>query len=142
MSMETFISLLTADLTRDEGIRSRPYRDSLGKLTIGIGHNLDAEGLCDEAIHVQLGYDLQKKVLDPLDAHLGWWRSTPLNVQRVLANMCFNLGYTGLSKFVKMLDSIRKGEYTLASQHLLNSKYARQVGARADRLALLLKESE
>ena len=41
---------LKAELSRDEGRKSKPYRDSEGILTIGVGWNLEANPLPDEVI--------------------------------------------------------------------------------------------
>jgi lysozyme len=133
------ITSLERELTRDEGKRSKPYRDSLGFLTIGIGHNLDAEGLCEEAIAAQFRYDLDKKVFTPLDARLPWWRELPEPVQRVIANLTFNLGIVGLLKWRIFLAQLKNGRYANAAANLRSNRiYTRQVGERAERLARLL----
>lgn len=129
---------LIKELKIDEGKRSRPYKDSVGVLTIGYGHNLSAEGLCDEALEVQLRYDVNK-VLTQLDRYLPWWRKQPEVVQRVMANLGFNLGVGGLLQFKRTLRLIQEGDYKGAADALLLSKYARQVGLRAIRLANLLR---
>src|SRR5690349_23604373 len=45
-------------LERDEAKRNRPYRDSVGKLTIGVGHNLDDKPISDRAVRVILEDDV------------------------------------------------------------------------------------
>lgn len=134
----TTISSIEADLIRDEGTRDKVYKDSRGFNTIGVGHNLDAEGLCQEAIYAQLQYDVKQKEKD-LDAHLAWWREHPEPVQRVLLNLCFNLGIHSLLTFKATLLAIRVKQYSIAATHLLDSLYAKQVGQRAVRLANLLR---
>lgn len=138
-SMNTL--LLEKDLDRDEGRRSRAYRDSKGFLTIGVGHNLDAEGLCDAAIDAQLQYDIQTKAIAPLDRHLPWYKEHPEGVQRVLANLAFNMGIKKLLMFKTTLELIRAGLYDKAADRLLTLPYAKQVGQRANRLARLLKNA-
>ena len=130
---------LKKDLKRDEGFRSRPYKDSVGVTTIGYGHNLEAEGLCEEALSVQLDYDIRTKAVEPLDRNLPWWREQPEDVQRVLANLMFNLGPLRLLKFRQTLKFIELGQYKAAADSLLKTLYARQVGQRAYRLAMLLR---
>lgn len=139
MPSTTTFSEIRTDLIRDEGYRERPYRDSRGILTVGIGHNLEAEGLCRVAIFAQFDYDLRVKALDPLDKSLPWWRQQPEPVQRVLVNLCFNIGITGLLKFKTTLGHIQAGRYPQAADTLLASLYATQVGKRANRLADLLR---
>jgi lysozyme len=131
---------LTTELKRDEGVRDKPYLDTEGHLTIGVGHNLDAEGLCDAAITAQLKYDIDTKAIVPLDIHLPWWRLHPEPVQRALANLCFNLGIQSLLKFTTTLNLIQSRKYEQAARNLLKTLYAKQVGQRAQRVAQLLRD--
>lgn len=126
------------DLIRDEGRRDRPYRDSKGILTIGYGHNLEAAPLCEAAIRAQLDFDIAAHLGD-LDTALPWWRDQPEAVQRVIGNLGFNLGVGRLVMFKNTLKALREGRYTDAAQGLRTSLYAKQVGARAERLAQLLE---
>jgi lysozyme len=136
----TSYSEIEADLRRDEGVVDKPYRDSVGKLTIGIGHNLDAEGLCAAAIAAQFDYDLKTKAIDPLDAEYPWWREEPPAVQRVLLNLMFNMGPSTLRQFKNgTLRAIKEHRYRDAAKSLLKTRYAKQVGQRAFRLAKLLE---
>jgi lysozyme len=131
------LALIQADLKRDEGRRDKPYTDSRGFLTIGFGHNLTAEGLCEAALTAQLDFDIQTAVT-ALNTHLPWWSAQPEPVQRVLVNLTFNLGILGLLKFTHTLTFMQDGNYPVAAQGLLDSVWAKQVGARAQRLADLL----
>jgi lysozyme len=131
-------SQIERDLIRDEGVRAKPYKDTEGFLTIGVGHNLDAAGLCSEAILAQLRYDIRQHEAE-LDRKLPWWRKHPEPVQRVLLNMAFNLGVPGLLKFKETLGLIESKNYTAAADRLLTLKYAKQVKGRAVRLADLLR---
>ena len=136
MTSQTYTSLLS-DLKRDEGRRDRPYRDTKGILTIGYGHNLEAAPLCEAALSAQLDFDLRSH-LDALDAAIPWWRGEPETVQRVLGNLGFNLGPAKLVTFKNTLKAIREHRYKDAANLLRKSLYAKQVGARAERLAALL----
>ena len=142
MKSTQLLSIVEKDLRRDEGVRSKPYRDTEGFLTIGVGHNLDVEGLCPEAIDAQLRYDIRTKAIEPLERYLPWYRECPDPVKRVLINLMFNMGPKTLLGFHNTLAFIKKGDYSRAASHLLQSKYARQVGDRAERLAALLREAE
>jgi lysozyme len=127
------------DLIRDEGKKSKPYKDTAGFLTIGIGHNLDQEGLCEEAIQAQFAYDLKTKAIDPLDRYLPWHAGHPENIQRALANLMFNMGPGSLLQFKVFLSLIQKGHYKEAAEDLMNTKYATQVPRRAASIAELIK---
>lgn len=130
------------DLKRDEGSRLKPYRCTAGKLTIGIGRNLDDKGISQQEAEYMLENDIYECV-DNLNRMLPWWKSKPEPVKRVLLNMCFNLGIAGLMKFENTLRFIESNEYARAADNMLLSKWATQVGERAVRLAkLILSASE
>lgn len=137
--------LLNSELRRDEGVRYSPYLDTVGIQTVGVGHNIKAlplpDGwtfpLSDEQVDGLLASDLLM-VFSGLDAHLGWWRTLSCARQRVLANMAFNLGIDGLLSFKNTLSAIQRGYYEQAANGMLASKWSRQVGARATRLAAMM----
>lgn len=129
---------LIAELRRDEGVRPKPYTDTVGKLTVGVGRNLTDVGLSDDEIDYLLGNDIARVEAD-LDAHAPWWRSLDPVRQRVVANMCFNLGWPRLAKFVNTLGAIRAGQWDRAAVGMLTSKWAEQVGKRAERLSDMMR---
>jgi lysozyme len=125
---------LAAQLVIDEGCRLKPYRDTVGKTTIGIGRNLDDVGISKSEAMMLLGADIDK-VTTQLDVALPWWRDMTDRRQQVLANMAFNMGIAGLLGFRDTLAAMKAGDYTKAASGMLASKWAGQVGARARRLA-------
>jgi len=132
------LTRLMSDLERDEGRRRKPYRDSVGKLTIGVGRNLDDVGLSDPEIDYLLGNDIEGVCAD-LDRNAPWWRDRPEPWQRGLANMCLNLGWPRLSAFRKTLAALEAGDGGKAAVEAMDSKWSAQVGDRAGRIALLFK---
>ena len=108
-------------------------------MSIGIGRNLEDRGLSDDEILILLGNDLVWVAAD-LDRELPWWREMPEPKQRALANMCFNLGMPRLSKFKLMLTALEKGDWAEAANQARDSKWADQVGERANRIAELFLE--
>lgn len=141
--------LLEADLKRDEGSRDRRYQDTVGKWTIGYGHNIDAdphypytqadEPLTEEQKTALLQRDMAA-VVAALDEYANWWRAMEEPRQRVLANMCFNMGWGSLSLFKNTLDAMHFGKYDLAAAGMRASKWYRQVAARGERLAKIMEE--
>ncbi|WP_042624810.1 glycoside hydrolase family protein [Burkholderia plantarii] len=127
---------LVAELSRDEGRRLMPYTDTVGKITIGVGRNLTDVGISESECDMLLADDIDRTVAW-LDAKLPWWRELDSVRQRVMVNMAFNMG-GGLLTFVNTLDAIKRGDYAAASKGMLDSKWARQVGARATRLAEMM----
>ncbi len=132
---------LQADLIRDEGVVLSAYEDSEGFLTIGVGRLIDPRrggGITyDEALYL-LGHDIERVQRQLLTA-LPWLTQLDAARQRVLLNMAFNLGVSGLLGFKETLQAVRHGNYSRAAERMLHSKWAAQVGARATRLAALMK---
>lgn len=131
------LNLLEKDLIRDEGKKLKPYRDSKGILTIGIGHNLD-EGIDEETCAYILATDITKHCND-LNRLLPWWQDLDEVRQRALANMCFNLGIVRLLEFRKFLAALQKHDYATAANEMINSLWAQQVGSRANRLEHMIR---
>ncbi len=131
---------LLADLKRAEGLRLKPYRDSVGKLTIGYGRNLDDVGISKAEAEALLGADAAVACAE-LDRALPWWRDLPEPAARGLANMVFNLGLPRLLKFSRMLAALKSGDYGAAAIEAMDSKWARQVGDRAERIAALYRDA-
>jgi lysozyme len=131
--------VLVAELTRDEALRLKPYRCTAGKLTIGIGRNLDDRGISVTEAEFLCRNDVAD-VMAGFDRELPWWRTLDEVRQRVLVNMGFNLGVKGLLGFRNTLELVRCGKYLDAAQHMLDSKWAKQVGPRALRLATMMRD--
>lgn len=125
---------LEEQLLVDEGLRLKPYRCTAGRLTIGVGRNLDDRGITESEALVLLNNDISA-FWDKLAARQPWVLAAPEEVQEALVNMAFNLGVGGLLGFKETLAHMRTGKYGEAAKAMLASKWARQVGARAERLA-------
>jgi lysozyme len=129
-------------LVRHEGLRLKPYRCTAGKLTIGIGRNLDDCGISQSEAYVMLINDimncekqLQAKIPDIYNG-LDEVRKS------VLLNMCFNLGINGLLGFKNTLAFVKAGDWERAANNMLVSKWAKQVGRRAIELSELMRKGK
>jgi lysozyme len=131
---------LEDDLIRDEDIKLKPYRDIVGKLTIGIGRNIDDNGISKEEALFLLRNDIAN-VTQQLSQLKFFDKLNPVQ-KDALINMCFNLGFTRFLGFKKMLAALKEGDYTTASKEMLRSKWASQVGKRAFRLAYMIKNGK
>tara|TARA_R110001583_G_scaffold48880_1_gene152962 strand:- start:277 stop:735 length:459 start_codon:yes stop_codon:yes gene_type:complete len=135
---------LVKELIMDEGYKTETYEDHLGYLTLGVGHlvlDTDPEinqplgtPVSEERILQCLNDDIDN-VCNELDRNMPWWKNLDDNRQRVLANMCFNLGCPRLSNFNRFLLALKAGKWEEAAEEMLDSKWAVQVGDRAKRLA-------
>lgn len=138
---------LIAELRRDEGVRYSVYKDTKGIDTVGVGHNLLAKPmpagwkcpLNDTQVNSLLDDDLED-VFHDLDRNLPWWTDLTDMRQRVLANLCFNMGINRLLGFQKALVAMRQGKFSTAADELLDSTWATQVKGRATRLADMMRK--
>ena len=127
-------------ITLHEGRRALPYKDTEGKLTIGVGHNLTDNGLPDHIIDLLLEWDIDmaRRELDRI--HPGWRNYSP-NRKDCLVELMFNMGAPSLLTFKKMWAAIEREDWAEAAAQLLDSKWAVQVGPnRSATLADLLED--
>lgn len=129
--------LLERELTRDEGKRRYPYKDTVGILTIGIGRNLEAKPLSDAAISLLFQEDIEE-VERELDRLMPWWREMTDARQRALLNLGFNMGVGALvgTPTFKLME---QGRYEECADRLLRWKWASQVGKRAIRVTDMIR---
>ena len=121
-------------LVDHEGLELLPYEDSLGIITIGVGRNLEERGISEDEAFYLLANDIdiiwdelikQHPIVEDLDDQR----------QMILLDMAFNMGVPRLGKFKKMWAAIEDGDMIEASKQALDSRWADQVGRRAERLA-------
>ena len=145
-------------LSRHEGYKTNIYLDSKGIPTIGIGFNLQEpanrrilakygitdqqlkSGLSESQIKTLFSESLKRAKQDALK-YLPDLYNHPTQVQNAIIDMAFNLGYTRLSKFKDLRKSLMDKDYKKASEDMINSLWAKQVGNRATYLADLVKSS-
>lgn len=121
----------------DEGFRGNVYLCTSGKNTIAYGRNLDDNPITKEEGEILLLNDIQK-IKNQLKNDY-FFQKLDDERKGAIINMCFNLGYAGLMKFKNMISAIEVDDYTRASEEMLNSKWAEQVGDRANRLADIIR---
>ena len=119
-----------------KGGRFFPYTDTIGKVTIGYGRNLTDRGLSADEVEMLLNHDMDEAAAAA--AEYPWFRTLDGIRQRVVVDMIFNLGAVGFSKFKATIAAIASGDYVLASDRMLKSKWAGQVGKRARTLARMM----
>ena len=141
--------LLEADLKCDEGSRDRRYQDTVGKWTIGYGHNIDDDPhypytIADEPLTEEQKVSLLRRdmaaAVAALDEYANWWRAMEEPRQRVLANMCFQLGWGSLRQFTNTLNAMHFSDYAAAAAGMRASKWYTQTPNRAERLARIMNQ--
>jgi lysozyme len=125
-------------LIQHEEYRQFPYADTTGHLTIGIGRNLSDQGISITEATYLLDDDIQY-FYGKLTHFLNFFTRLDENRQIALVDMCFNLGVQGFLNFTNMILALESGDYERATQEMLNSKWAEQVGERATCLANIIR---
>jgi len=133
---------LIAQLKRHEGSvtengRHRLYYDSVGVATIGYGRNLEAKGLAEDEAEFLLSNDVDEAILD-CETLPFWKRLDPVR-QQVIANIVFNIGFNRFLGFKNTIAAIERGDFETAADEMLDSKWARQVKARATELSEMMR---
>lgn len=126
-------------IKKHEGLSLKPYKDTVGKLTIGYGRNLDDRGLSEK----EARYLLSNDVLEAMNEAktFSWYSYLSSNRQAVIVNMIFNLGLTKFKTFKNMISAIEKRDYKTAAAEMLNSKWAEQVKSRAVMLSRMMENA-
>jgi lysozyme len=131
---------LIEDLKKDEGLRLRAYRDTVGIWTVGYGHAHVAPGTVwtEAEAEAQLLADIASAEHD-CDAHIPWWRALDPARADVLCELMFNLGWPTFSDFHQFLGLVDQANYTAAADDLLATKAGRELPERYGRLATQLR---
>jgi lysozyme len=152
------VSRIQEMLIRHEGLRLIPYHCPAGKLTIGVGRNLDDLGMTPEecaACGIAPGEwtDLTltreqalllldndvRRVERELTGAFSWFGGLDPARRDALVDMTFNLGLTRLRGFHRFLAAMGAGEYETAADEMLDSTWSRQVGDRALELSAMIR---
>ena len=139
---EALMNRIKAQLVRHEGLKLKPYRCTAGRLTIGIGRNLDDRGISQKEAYAMLDRDIQDCEQWLIDEIPEVYNKLDEVRQSVLLNMCFNLGIKGLLEFKNTLAYIGAGDWERAANAMLASKWAKQVGMRAIELSEMMRKGK
>lgn len=139
--------LLIRDLESpvNEGFRSVVYDDATGKPlkkgdtlkgnpTVGIGWDCADEPLPIELARMICRWQVTQ-IYQSFTSRLLWVNQLDEVRCRALANMAFNLGIPRLLEFQNTLQALKDGRWDDAAVEALNSRWAKEVGDRAKRIA-------
>lgn len=126
-------------IIKHERLRLFPYRCSAGKLTIGVGRNLDDVGISEEESDLMLENDLLRTWRDA-NSIFHEFHSYSENRRNALLDMIFNLGKSRFLKFKKMIQAVKAEDWEEAAIQATDSRWYSQVGKRADEDIKLLRE--
>ena len=141
---------LGEQLKIDEGCVYEIYNDHLGYPTFGIGHLVresDPENgsplgteISEDRVNEAFDADVEI-VLSDCNILYPDFGDLPEEAQQIIANMMFNLD-SRLSKFVGMKRGVDAKDWNAAADEMVDSRWYRQVGARAERLVNRMREIE
>ena len=136
--------ILKAQIKDHEGEVLEVYEDSLGYLTLGVGHLIqkgDPEygqpagtPVSQEIVDMYYDNDFDKHVEETLHVCEGAgidFDSLPENAQHTLVDMCFNLGANRLGKFRNMLKACANEDWNEMAAQMEDSRWYGQVGRRS-----------
>lgn len=126
-------------LIRDEGWRNRMYTCPAGKLTIGVGFNLEANAMCDAAIGAQMRHDIAKAQTQAAGVIGEVWAEMDEVRRDVVTSMVFQMGAGGFAKFTDTIELIQQKKWAEAADAMLQSKWAKQTKKRAERLSQMMR---
>jgi len=118
-------------ITKHEGVVLHPYIDSVGKETIGVGHNLTDNGISLSTAMFILDEDIATAKNDLYDIFEDF-DELPEDVQAVMIDMMFNLGYSRFSKFKRMIAAVKIKDFKVAAKEAKDSKWCKQVKSRCE----------
>jgi lysozyme len=131
-----------AELATDEGLRLRPYLDTKGKITIGYGRNLSANGISRAEADMLLANDFDNALHD-CETHVKCWSRLDLTRRKAVHNLMFNMGWTTLATFTTFWLLMDAGKYMAAAHDLATTLWAHEIQpSRVDRIVKQLLGAE
>ena len=134
---------MKATLKRHEGFRSKAYADPVGVMTIGYGRNLEAVGITEAEAEILLENDIAEAAASGRKIFgSAPWEAFGSIRQEAIANMLFNLGEPRFLTFKRAIAALTVADYPRAAVEMLDSRWAVQVGSRAQELAAMIDAGE
>jgi len=127
------LTIARLQLKKHEGLSLKPYKDTVGVLTIGYGRNL-SNGISQQVAEIMLDEDIATALRDAKEFAAEAWDQLNLARQAVLINMAFNLGNRLLS-FVTFRSAVRLHNPEYAARRMRSTLWYKQVGHRGEELA-------
>ncbi len=137
---------LIVRLQDEEGFREYPYKDSLGNYTVGYGQLInqlqDEHYPMSQSRALELLRNKVNEIYKDIELQISWFKYLDPIRQTVLVDMAYNMGMNDLLGFKNTLYFIRNGKYQMAAEHMLESKWAEQVGDRAINLSKIMESGK
>lgn len=128
-------------IKKHEGYRSKLYKCSAGKITIGYGWNIEDTGIDKQTAELRLQLQVQDTI-DKLTKSNAWIMTLDEPRKWVFINMCFNMGYGSFRQFKNTLTLAKKGDYEGCADNMIKSKWYKQVGNRSKQLVKQMRSGQ
>jgi lysozyme len=155
----TDIEQLERAVKEHEGFREHPYQDTRKLWTVGYGRCLETHPLTAEEFRYLLNQSLLAISLTEDGAEwlmfrelntcesacentFGFWNTLNAARKNVLVEMAFQMGLAKLCKFTQMIAHLQAGDHEQAAVEGLDSVWAMQTPARAEKLMTQLKTGQ
>lgn len=133
----------------EEGFKSKPYYCSEGYPTVGIGWRIGPKGAPLELYEIELDIEQARailsrkvhKVIKKLNRYQ-WFTKQNDSRKAILVSMAFQMGVSGLLKFVNMIRALDVDDYRKASLEAIDSRWYRQTPNRASRHATVIEHGD
>jgi lysozyme len=125
-------------LLSHEGFESKVYRCPAGKLTVGVGRNLEDKGITKEEALYLLKNDIQECVADLRNLFTDFDRLQEPQ-KNALIDLRFNIGPNRFRTFKKMIAAVDDRDFILAAKEMKDSRWYHQVGDRAKTLCAMIQ---
>lgn len=125
----------------DEACVLKPYRDTLGVLTIGWGTNIES------ITQAEADYLFESRFNEAVREakKFSWYDELDEVRQAVIENMIYNMGISRFRGFKQFIAAVNRQDWVEAKRQMLHnsdgsdlSPWAKQVGYRAQRLAEMM----
>ena len=118
---------LKEQIAKHEGYEPKVYKCTNGYDTIGYGFAIKDLYMDKEVADLILDQKINK-ILKRISADEDWgdwFLEKPQAIQEVLINMIYQIGFSGVKKFRKTIQYIKDDNFLMASEEMLDSKWAR-----------------
>ncbi len=134
-------------IKKHEGVRTKPYKDSLGLWTVGVGHLIgDGKTLPPEWNRELSMAEVDKLFYEDYMSHKKAAMKIPgfdkvnAKAQGALIDLTFNMGNTWFKKWPNFVKNLSEGNTVGAAASLEDSNWYKQVKSRAVTIVSLIKQ--
>ena len=134
-------------IKRHEGVRTRPYQDSKGLWTVGVGHLIGDGKTLPPGWNREFSMDEVNKMFEEDFAkhksaaeQINGFNKLNGDGKAALTDMTFNMGPSWIKNWPTLEKQIGAGDMKGAASNIAGSAYAKQVGKRSQEIISLLEK--